>query len=92
MHDWTFISIFVDWGGSLAILTFKNTQSKEVELRVNGLISLYIPRKNEWGESVSVNEVIGPYKNDSKSCLEIEIEIQSGDKIKIEADSINMPL
>ncbi len=90
MHDWTLVSIAVEWIKGMVTITFKNSQSVEVLLTANGLADLKIPKREDWGESVSVNEVEGPLQlNNGNSYL--GIEIQSGDKIELEAKTIYLP-
>jgi hypothetical protein len=90
MHDWTLVSVLVHWATGIVDITFKNEQSKVVQLIATGFINLHIPRQEDWGSSVSVNEVDGPRlleNGNSYLCL----EIQSGDKIELEAKSISLP-
>lgn len=90
MHDWTLVSIFFDWAASHVILSFKNSGSDLVTIRADGASNLTVPQLNEWGPSVSVNEVRGPLKeNDAMQVL--EIEMQSGDVIKVVATSFIFP-
>jgi len=90
MHDWTFVSLLVEWLKGVVTVTFKNNSSNEVFLIAEGLADLKLPRREDWGESVSVNEVEGP-RVLSNGNIYISIEIQSGDKIEIEAKSITLP-
>lgn len=90
MHDWTLVCIAVDWAPGLATITFRNHESKEVQLVAYGIIDVHIPKKQEWGESVSVNETNGPMLLGNGNYF-LEIEMQSGDRINIEANSIAMP-
>jgi hypothetical protein len=59
-------------------------------LQAEGVSHLEVPRLNPWGPSVSVNEVRGPTTNANESQA-IEIEMQSGDVIKITAKSFAFP-
>lgn len=90
MHDWTIETVLIDWIKGTIAITFKNNYSKEVQLTAENFADLRIPKREEWGESVSVNEAEGPtlLKNGN---YHICIEIQSGDKIEIEAKSIWLP-
>ena len=90
MHDWTLVSILVDWIKGIVTITFKNYESNQVKLTADGLINLHIPKHEEWGESVSINEFIGPILL-SDGNYHLELEIQSGDRIELEAKSIKMP-
>lgn len=91
MHDWTIKLLKVIWKESTVIITFEDSNSHEVDLIIKGLTDLKIPKKDDWGESDSVNEIEGPILLDNGKNY-LAIEIQSGDKIEIEADSISMPI
>ncbi len=90
MHDWTLMEIRVDWQNGSVTVTFRNTTSREVSLTAEGLVDIHVPKKEEWGRSVSVNEIRGPYKFDNEF-QKVTIEMQSGDSIKIVARSIVWP-
>ena len=90
MHDWTLVSLMVEWIKGMVTITFKNSDSNQVFLVAEGLTDLKIPKREDWGESVSVNEVEGPNSLDNGNSY-IAIEIQSGDKIELEARSISLP-
>jgi hypothetical protein len=90
MHDWTLLSISFDWGTGNAVLTFRRSGSELVSVQAEGVSNLQVPRMNEWGKSVSVNEVRGPSK-DVGGLQTLEIEMQSGDVIKITALSFIFP-
>ena len=86
MHDWTFVTLLVEWSKGMVTITFENS-SNEVFLVAEGLADLKVPKREDWGGSVSVNEVDGPRMLDNGNSY-IGIEIQSGDRIEIEAKSI----
>ncbi|SDT88701.1 hypothetical protein [Halopseudomonas salegens] len=90
MHDWTLLTLIVDWANGTITIAFRNCQSQEVFLIAEGLIDLRVPKREEWGGSVSVNEVDGP-KVLQNGSLYFSIEMQSGDKIEMEARSISLP-
>lgn len=90
MHDWTFVALMVDWLKGVVTFTFKNSSSTEVFLVAEGLADLKVPKREDWGESVSVNEVEGPIVLENGNSY-LAIEIQSGDKIELEARSISLP-
>lgn len=90
MHDWTLLALMVDWVSGSVTISFRNCQSQEVFLMAEGLSDLRIPRREEWGRSVSINEVDGPVVLQNGNYY-LSIEIQSGDKIEIEAKSISFP-
>jgi hypothetical protein len=90
MHDWTLVSILFEWKSGGATLEFRTDASKSATLTAHGVSELHIPRLNEWGPSVSVSEVFGPTDRGSGR-RELEIEMQSGDRIRIVAASFDFP-
>ena len=90
MHDWTFVSISLDWKIGLATVQLLNSRSAVVNLTAAGVSLLRIPRQHEWGRSVSVNKVIGPTHLDNGQQL-VQFEMQSGDVIEIFADEFSFP-
>ncbi|PKM44045.1 MAG: hypothetical protein CVV05_13150 [Gammaproteobacteria bacterium HGW-Gammaproteobacteria-1] len=90
MHDWTLLALVVDWVKGMVTITFRNSQSQEVFLMAEGLSDLRVPKREEWGGSVSVNEVEGPKQLQNGNTY-VSIEMQSGDKVELEAKSISLP-
>jgi len=90
MHDWTLLSVLFEWRSGRVTLAFKTEGSKSVKLTANGVFELHVPRLNEWGPSVSVNKVLGP-TDGASGRRELEIEMQSGDRIQIVAVSFDFP-
>jgi hypothetical protein len=89
MHDWTLVTLLLEWFKGIVTITLKNSNSNEFFLVAEGLADLKVPKREDWGESVSVNEVDGPRVLENGNSY-ISIEIQSGDKIEIEAKSISL--
>ena len=89
MHDWTLLSVLFEWGNGQTTLSFKNQSGDEV-LVAHSVVELHLTQFNEWGPSVSVSEVRGPYDMDN-GLQSIEIEMQSGDVVKVTAKSFQMP-
>lgn len=90
MHDWTLLSISLDWKTANAVLSFRRSHAELVSVQAEGVSNLQIPQLNEWGPSVSVNEVRGPSTEVGGRQI-LEIEMQSGDIIKITATSFIFP-
>lgn len=90
MHDWTFVTLVVEWPKGVVTITLKNSSSAEVFIIAEGLTDLKVPKRESWGESVSINVVNGPKILDNGNSY-LSIEIQSGDVIEIEAKSISIP-
>jgi hypothetical protein len=90
VHDWTLLFIEADWRSGEAQLTVESPAGCCV-IKALGLSELWIPRVQPWGASVSINTVDGPsLQPDGR--MRLGIEMQSGDQIKIVADSIEMPI
>ncbi|MBT9098268.1 hypothetical protein KFZ76_11190 [Methylovulum psychrotolerans] len=93
MHDWILLAILVAWtksGEGRVTMTFTTNKSNQVELTATGLVNLAVPKYEEWGPSNSVNRVFGPVQRDNGN-YRVEIELQSGDTLTLEAKSIQMP-
>ena len=90
MHDWTFVSLLIDWIKGNVTLIFKDHRSEEVRWVGEKFVELRISRREEWGESFSVNQVNEPVKLNNGN-YQLSIEIQSGDVIEIEAQSFFIP-
>ena len=90
LHDWTLIGISVTWEtGDVDIVVSWN--SKEHRIRARNMAAMSVPRKEEWGPSVSINQVSGPTSGGPGEA-KLEIQMQTGDVITIVAESFEMPL
>lgn len=90
MHDWTLTSLGLEWKSGVATLKFLNTESNTALLVAKGVVVFNVPRGQEWGRSVSVNELLGPIVLEN-GCQKLQIEMQSGDVIEIVAESFELP-
>ena|SRR6266704_3417118 len=90
MHDWTLVSILFEWKSASVMLEFRTNRSTSVKLIARDVSELYVPRLNEWGPSVGVNKVLGP-SDDTSGRRALEIEMQSGDRIRILAGTFDLP-
>lgn len=88
MHDWTLVSLNIDWEESTLVIKFLNNNSLPVDIIFNKIKFVNIPKWDEWGESVSVNKF---NLKDDATYKNIEIEMQSGDIINIIANDVVMP-
>lgn len=86
LHDSTLISLEVDWPAHTAIIKFRTYPDKILTLSMSGLKLVSAPYEAPWGPSVSVNEIRHKMKS-NQMC--IEIEMQSGDTINIEAAQVS---
>lgn len=90
MHDWVLLQITFDWESGGLSIQFKNEDSTVISLIAKDTKNLLVPRRENWGQSINVNEVNGPFLFD-KNTKKVEIEMQSGDLIEIIASEIIMP-
>lgn len=91
MHDWTLSKVDFEWKTARVVLEFKDSASAVRTLIANEVAELYVPRKNEWGPSVSVNEV-SEIEELSSELKQLKIEMQSGDVIQIVAAQFLLPV
>ena len=89
MHDWTLLSVLFEWNSGRVTISFKSHAGMEV-LIAHSVVDLHVSQLNEWGPSVSVNEVRGPFTT-TTALQSLEIEMQSGDVLKVTAKSFEMP-
>lgn len=90
MHDWTLISILFEWESGRVTLEFRTDGAKTAKVVAHEVSELHIPRRNEWGPSNSVNKVRRS-SDVASGHRELEIEMQSGDRIRIVAASFDVP-
>ena len=86
MHDWTLKTIFLDWGKSTVDIHLVNQQGA-AQIIAEKIEFFSMTRKEEWGPSVSINQVNGPSLQKEGDFF-MQIEMQSGDKITIRAKHI----
>ncbi|MBU6953631.1 hypothetical protein [Hahella sp. HN01] len=91
MHDWTLVALAVDWEKGVVTITLKNSRSEDVFIVADGLVSLIVPRREAWGGSVSVNAMEGP-RLLTNGDYYLALEMQSGDRIELEARTITLPV
>lgn len=90
MHDWTLVSISIEWAPGRGEIVLKDSSSKFQSIQFEGLVKIFIPKLEEWGPSVSINSVESfVLANDRMQGL--KIEMQSGDIIEIETAEIRLP-
>ena len=90
MHDWTLVKIDFDWRDARVTIELRDSTFTARTLIAEGVRELLVPKANEWGPSVSVNEVSeSEAEHGQGRCL--RIEMQSGDVIQIVAERIALP-
>lgn len=88
MHDWSFISINIIW---VEANQLRNNKSEDVFLIAEKFLNFKLTKKDEWGESISLNEITRFDRMDNGNYY-IKLEIQSGDVCEIEAKNIILPI
>lgn len=89
MHDWILIGVSFEWRSARASLVFEDTGAKKRILAAEQVRLLEVPRENEWGPSVSVNEASEEPGPDGVGRM-LRIEMQSGDVIRVWAAKVAM--
>jgi hypothetical protein len=88
LHDATLVSLTVDWCGKAAEVRFRRSGDRTTRLSALGLSYLAVPHREPWGPSVSVNQVREEIGTGPDNRHHVEIEMQSGDIIQIDASRI----
>jgi hypothetical protein len=91
MHDWILLNISFSWADGMVVFHLSSNVSKFDDLIAYDVSDLHVPKLREWGSSSSINQVRGP-KLEKNGAQKLEIEMQSGDLIKIEAMSFDFPI
>lgn len=89
MHDWSLLSLTVDWSIGDARIVVRSP-SGDLAILAAELRELHVPRHRPWGPSVSINAVIGPIQ-EQDGPANLVIEMQSDDRIQIVARTIELP-
>ena len=89
MHDWTLVSILMDWQSARVTINLQDHASTKTVV-AEGVQDLRVPHECGWGPSVSVNEAY-PIESLSTGLKRLRIEMQSGDVIEIVADEFDIP-
>src|SRR5262249_35831642 len=90
MHEWILLSIAFEWEAGRLALTFDTHPAGIVKLVAEGVVDLYVPQAKPWGPTVHVKGV-RQLPARAKHRGKLEIEMQSGDIIKITAASFVFP-
>ena len=88
LHDGTLRTVLLDWGEGCAELERTAPQSSLVRVQATEVTVLRCPRQAPWGWSASVNEV--RIASTSDGGMRLEVEVQSGDVIEIEAKAVTV--
>ena len=94
LHDTTVDSARLDWRSGTSRLNIRwedgtSPAGRGIELLATETSLFQWPRQQPWGRSDCINEVRGPTAV-SDDLVRLEIEMQSGDLITIEAASVDL--
>jgi hypothetical protein len=82
LHDATLIAMRLSWDDGTCVADIGHGTLGRCVLTFSAVSHLTLPRKQDWGRSVSINSFSAPTSG------QYEIEMQSGDLIKIEATGV----
>jgi hypothetical protein len=82
LHDATLVALRVNWADGTCVAELKHGMLGGCVLTFSAVSHLTLPRKQSWGRSISINS----FSMSSRG--QYEIEMQSGDLIKIEASAM----
>lgn len=85
LHDATLVEVLCQWGGQ-ATITLQVASGQQLHLMAYEFTSVVVPREMPWGRSVSVNEV--RLLESGSNRVRLEIDMQSGDTIAIDAQRV----
>ena len=89
MHDWTLISISFDWEAARVTVVLREHGPVIRTLVANDVVDVKIPKRHEWGPSVSVNAT-AEVTSATAETTHLKIEMQTGDVIEIAAGTFTL--
>lgn len=82
LHDATLVAVRVNWDDGTCVADIQHGTLGRCSIRFSAVSHLTLPRTQNWGRSASINSFSMPRSG------QYEIEMQSGDLIKIEAVNV----
>jgi hypothetical protein len=79
-HDAVFFGLTVHWEAGVVELSFGVRPTVNVVIRAEEFTDVHVPRRREWGSSVSVNRI-----SQRLDSTVLEVELQSGDLLVVHA-------
>jgi hypothetical protein len=89
MHDWTLLSISLDWKAARVTVLLRTRGRVTRTLIGNDVVDIKIPKRQEWGPSVSVNHT-SEVTSEAAATTHLKIEMQTGDVIEIVAGTFTL--
>jgi hypothetical protein len=83
-HDATLVAVRVNWADGTCIVEVDHWTLGSCFLTFSAMSHLTLPQRQDWGRSVSINSFSMPGSG------QYEIEMQSGDLIRIEASDMTL--
>lgn len=92
LHDAALVDLEYRWEDGRITVRLRTGHSsfREVRIVASGGRRMECPRLSPWGPSVSVNEVRGPVALRDEDGSRLELEMQSGDVIVLEAATFRL--
>ena len=87
LHDATLEAISICWVTGCAFVRLKTGIKTHIDVSIVGfeIVKVVCPRNFPWGMSVSVNEIRETVLDSSLPVYRLEVEMQSGDVITVDA-------
>jgi hypothetical protein len=79
-----------DWTSARLAIELRDSASTPRVLIGDGVRELYVPRMNEWGQGVAINEVF-EIESLTTGLFQLRSEMQSGDVMRIVATQFSLP-
>jgi hypothetical protein len=91
LHDATLVRVEVQWASGDVTVDLRTGIRKHssVQIKAASVRNLHCPRFHPWGASASINEIRGPAPLED-GIKRLEVEIQSGDTLVIEATDFEL--
>lgn len=89
LHDATLERVELVWASGEALVHLR-ADTGAVMIRALRTKRVECSRLEPWGSSVSVNEVRGPVTSPDGGGQRLELEMQSGDLLVLEADQLEL--
>jgi len=89
MHDWTLLTVQLDWESAKAELRVRDATSQERAVWIEGVRALWTEKSQPWGPSNSINEVL-LQREAADGLLAVTIQLHSGDAIHLRAHAFEI--
>ncbi len=91
LHDAVLQRLSVDWSAGTLEVELLLRGGGPASIVAEGVIMFRCPKREPWGRSIHINDARGPGPIYAEAhILSLELEMQSGDLIEVEAKSITL--